>query len=318
MSGWHKGILAAVLLAVVAGRAPAWQGGKKPTPSKLAPAATGAVLVIVNGEKITEAELNRSFEFVNVPVEERPMRRKTFLDDLIDIRLIQQFLKSRKTVATNQEIDAQINFLKDGLKQAGLNPDKTLQEKGFTTELLREKFAVPLAWKHHVDRAVTPERLKKYFEEHRAEFDGTRVRARHIRIKAGPGDEDARKAAEAKLGDLRKQIVAKKVSFEDAARGLSEAPSKDQGGDVGWFPYTGKMPLEFSREAFKLKVGEISQPFRSRFGVHLCLVTDRQPGDLSLEDVRDDVLDRMSKELWKEMTVELRKTAKIEWKVEQP
>jgi peptidyl-prolyl cis-trans isomerase C len=255
---------------------------------------------------------------VNVPAEERPLRRKTFLNDLIDTRLIQQFLKSRKTVATSQEIDAQINFLKDGLKQAGLNPDKTLEEKGFTTELLREKFAVPIAWKHHIDRAVTPERLKKYFTEHRAEFDGTRVQARQILIKASPGNEEARKAAETRLEDLRKQIEAKQISFADAAREHSEAPSKEQGGDIGSFPYTGKMPQEFSRQAFKLKVGEISQPFRSRFGVHLCLVTDRQPGDLSLEDVRDDVLDRMSKELWQEMTVELRKTAKIEWKIEQP
>jgi peptidyl-prolyl cis-trans isomerase C len=318
MSDWRKLVLAAALLMAVADRASAWQGGKKSAASKSAPAAAGSVLVIVNGDKITDADLNRSFAFLNVPDDERPRVRKTFIDNLIDSRLIQQFLKSRKTAATTQEIDDQISLLKNQLKQGGLNPDKVMEEKGFTTDLLREMLSVPLAWKHHIHRAVTQERIKTYFEEHRAQFDGTKVQARQILIRARPGDEDARQAAETRLRDLRKQIVAKKVSFDDAAREHSEAPSKEQGGDVGLFPYTGKMPVEFSREAFKLKIGEISQPFRSRFGVHLCLVTDRTPGDLSLEDVRDDVLARLSEELWKEMAADLRKSAKIEWKAEQP
>ena len=320
MSGWQRGILGIVLVAFAADRAAAWQAPKKSAPAKAPPASagSGAVLVIVNGEKITDADLNRSFAFLKVPENERARVRRAFIDNLIDTRLIQQFLKSRKTVATNQEVDEQIKLFKSGLKLAGLDPEKALHENGFTTELLREMIAVPLAWKHHIDRAVTPERLKEYFDEHREQFDGTKLQARQILIRANPGDEEARKAAEARLNELRKQIVAKTISFEDAARDHSEAPSKEQGGDVGSFPYTGKMPVEFSREAFKMKVGEISQPFRSRFGVHLCLVTDRTPGDLSLEDVRDDVLARLSEELWKEMAAELRKTAKIEWKVEQP
>jgi parvulin-like peptidyl-prolyl isomerase len=78
------------------------------------------------------------------------------------------------------------------------------------------------------------------------------------------------------------------------------------------------MPEEFSRAAFGLKVGEISRPFRTPFGVHLCLVTERRPGDLSLEDVREEVLKRLSQELWDQTVVELRKAAKIEWKVEEP
>ena len=103
--------------------------------------------------------------------------------------------------------------------------------------------------------------------------------------------------------------------FEEAARTRSQGPSKENGGDVGLFPFTGKMPQKFSREAFQLEVGEISPPFRSTFGVHLCQVTDRKPGDLSLEDVRDDVLVRMSHELWTQTVADLRKGAKIEWKI---
>jgi parvulin-like peptidyl-prolyl isomerase len=309
----------AILVAAAAGSAEAFQSTKKSAkPRPAGGIGRESVLVVVNGDPISETDLNRAFAFLNVPDDERPRVRRKFIDNLIDTRLIQQFLKSRKTAATKQEIEEQITLLKTQLKKAGLDPDKVLAEKGFTNESLREVFAVPLAWKRHIDRAVTSERLKQYFEAHRAEFDGTRVRASQILIRVAPDDEEGRKDAEAELNDLRKQIVAKKISFEEAARERSQAPSKEQGGDVGLFPFVGKMPQQFSREAFQLKEGEISQPFRSRFGVHLCVVTERKPGDLSLEDVRDDVLGRMRDELWKEMAADLRDKAKIEWKAEQP
>src|SRR5579864_6394644 len=113
MSHCCKRILVVVLLASVCGTARAWQSVKKSAKPKAAP-STGAdmALVVVNGEKITEADLNRSFAYFNVPEEERPRVRKSFLDNLIDTRLIQQFLKSRKTAATKQEIDEQIKLLK--------------------------------------------------------------------------------------------------------------------------------------------------------------------------------------------------------------
>jgi len=311
--------LVVMLLAAAAGSVVAFQPAKKsPMPKPIGGGGREAVLVVVNGDPITEADLNRAFAYVNVPEEERLRVRPKFIENLIDTRLVQQFLKSRKTTATKQEIDDQIALLKTQLKQGGLDPEKVMVEKGFTNEFLREVFAVPLAWKRHVDRTVTPERLKKYFETHRAEFDGTRVRASQILFRVPTANEAAWQAAEADMSDLRKQIVAKKITFEEAAREHSQAPSKEQGGDVGLFPFTGKMPQQFSREAFRLKVGEMSQPFRSRFGVHLCLVTDRKPGDLSLEDVRDEVLARMRDEMWKEMAAELRSTAKIEWKIEKP
>ena len=74
------------------------------------------------------------------------------------------------------------------------------------------------------------------------------------------------------------------------------------------------MPEDFSRAAFALKPGEIGQPFRSRFGVHLITVTDRKPGDLVLEDVRAVVLSQLSEELWRQTVSELRTAGKIERK----
>ncbi len=300
---------------------PVWaaQATKKSAKSKTpATARNEAVLVTVNGKNINENDLNRMFMTRRVRDDQREKARDAFLEEMIDAKLIQQFLDSRDTKASKQELDAQVNRIREAAKQRNSDPDKALAELGYTPESLREEFAIPLAWKHHLDRAVPPARLKTYFDEHRAEFDGTKVKASHIIIRLHATDDEAAwTEAEAKLSDIRQRIVKKEISFFEAAHEYSQAPSKEEGGDVGEFPFIGKMPEQFSREAFRLKVGEMSQPFRSKFGVHLCVVTGRKPGDLSLEDVRDEVLARMSQELWKQTVADMRKTAKIEWKVER-
>jgi len=312
-------VLIALMTGVSAIPALAAQAAKKPAKSKTPAAAKNElVLVTVNGKNITETDLNRMFLTRRVREDQRQKARDPFLEDMIDAKLIQQFLESRDTRASKQELDAQVNRIRDAAKQRNADPDKALAELVYTPESLREEFAIPLAWKHHFDRAVTAARLKSYFDEHRAEFDGTKVKASHIILRLhASDDEQAWKDAEAKLADIRQQIVKKQISFYEAAQEYSQAPSKDDGGDVGEFPFVGKQPEQFSREAFRLKVGEMSQPFRSKFGVHLCVVTGRKPGDLSLEDVRDEVLARMSQEMWKQTVADMRKTAKIEWKVEK-
>ncbi len=124
--------------------------------------------------------------------------------------------------------------------------------------------------------------------------------------------------AEEKLGRLRSEITAGKISFADAARRYSEAPSAAKGGDVGTFAFRGTMPAEVCRVAFALKVGEVSQPFRTPFGVHLYTVTDIRPGNLSLEDVRSLVIRRLSTDLWDRLVAKARTTAKIEWQTAAP
>lgn len=287
----------------------------KPAPKNAAPKDTSPVLAVVNGQPITSVELSRLMQTRRVPEAQRGEYRTKFLDQLVDAHLIQAYLDARQTTALREELDEQVNRLRVMILKEGKDFDKALAEMGYTEKSLRDELALPLAWKRHVDRTITPAKLKEYFTEHRPEFDGTKVRASHILIKISTAVESPElKAAEDKLRQLRAQIIQKKLSFADAAKTSSEGPSKDSGGDVGYFPYTGKMPADFSRVAFGLKVGEISEPFRTRFGVHLCVVTDRQPGELSLEDVRDEVLAKMSQELWEKTVAELRTSAKIEWK----
>lgn len=93
-------------------------------------------------------------------------------------------------------------------------------------------------------------------------YEVGRVKASHILVKT---QEEALK--------IRKEIVGGK-SFEQAAKEYSMCPSKDDGGDLGFF-CRGMMVPEFEKAAFSLPVSKLSMPVKTEFGWHLIMVTDR-------------------------------------------
>jgi peptidyl-prolyl cis-trans isomerase C len=74
----------------------------------------------------------------------------------------------------------------------------------------------------------------------------------------------------ATLETIRKQILGG-AQFEDVAKVVSECPSAKKGGDLGEFT-RGKMDKAFEEVAFKLKAGELSHVFETKFGFHLVKV----------------------------------------------
>ncbi|MEI6645870.1 MAG: peptidylprolyl isomerase [bacterium] len=74
----------------------------------------------------------------------------------------------------------------------------------------------------------------------------------------------------AKLEMIRKQIVGG-AAFEDVAKTVSECASAKKGGDLGEFG-RGKMDKAFEEVVFKLKVGEISPVFETKYGYHIVKV----------------------------------------------
>jgi len=57
-------------------------------------------------------------------------------------------------------------------------------------------------------------------------------------------------------------------NFENLARQYSTCPSKKKGGNLGDFSKS-DMVLEFWNACSKLKIGEISQPVKTKYGYHL-------------------------------------------------
>lgn len=274
--------------------------------------ADDAVLVRVDGQPITQSDLERMFKSRRVEPALQPKVRGEFLDQMIDTRLMQRFLKSQKIVVSDAEVDSQVAQIKALLpKSAAAQLD--LKEYGYTEKVLRDELALPLMWRNYLIQTVNDQQINEYFELHRTELDGTEVRASQIFVKvANLKDPQQVKEALDKLAKIRK-VITDGLDFASAASKYSEAPSREKGGDVGFFLTEGKMPKAFTKVAFALQPGEMSEPFVSPFGAHLLLVTDRRPGENSLEDVRPQVMQAISSEMQRKKIKELRARAKIEY-----
>lgn len=139
---------------------------------------------------------------------------------------------------------------------------------------------------------VSEEDLRQRYETHRGSYVvPEQRRARHILLQlAEDADAQAVEAATAKARELVARLRAGEA-FEDLARTVSEDPgSAAAGGDLGLFG-RGTMVQPFEDAVFALKVGEISEPVRSPFGVHVIRVDGVQAGgSRPFAEVRSELL----------------------------
>lgn len=274
------------------------------------------ILVTVNQHEITQADLDFSYLTRGITGNAKPATKQV-LESLVNQRLMEDFLKKQKITVPPKQLDESVLRIQKLISKKGDNPEQVLTKMGLTPEKLRATIALPLAWNIYAKREITPAKLQNYFETHREELDGTRVEASHILLKLSQNpNQEAIQKAKQKLASLRQQILAGKLSFAEAAAQHSTAPSKNEGGKLVTSAYRGKMPIALTQRIFPLKAGEISEPFQSPFGVHIVQLNKKHPGQFSLEDVRGEIFNTLSRLLWDSTIQKLRSTAKIKWNIE--
>ena len=138
---------------------------------------------------------------------------------------------------------------------------------------------------------VDEKSLKTYYDAHQADFTIEEQRdANHILVKLGAGASVAADtAAKEKARRLRDMVVAGK-SIEDVAKEHSDdIGSRAEGGATGYFG-KGMMVPEFEQAVFAMKVGELSEPIKTKFGYHVIKLKEIKPGGVApLADVHAKV-----------------------------
>jgi peptidyl-prolyl cis-trans isomerase C len=281
-------------------------------------APSSAVAATVNGESITLAELDvalgASIPTVPLTVSQRRQLRTSLLNELIDDRLLKQFLAKSGTKVDPAEIEAQMTLLTVKLRKENRTLAAYLKETGQTEAQLRADWTAAVQLSNHVKQQATDEQLKAYFAANRDHFDKVEVRVSHIMIrinKSSPQVEQV--AAREKLEAIRADLLEGHTDFAAAARRFSQCPSARSGGDVGFTRRRGLPEDEpLARAAFALKVGEVSGVVQTEFGLHLLTVTERKPGSpTTIEKCTVEVLEAYTDDYRIELVAKLRKEAQI-------
>jgi parvulin-like peptidyl-prolyl isomerase len=271
-----------------------------------------ATIATVNGTTITENDLEFLYLSRDVRQELRQSVRERYIEQLIDRSLLKEFLRGRRIQAPESVVKERVARAEKLIAQEGLNFDESLRNLGYTRESFREEVALPLAWLEHARLAITDKTIAEYWKTHQSKFDGTEVRAAHIVKRLSRDAEEAdRTEVKQQLADVRQLIVDGTATFSEAASKHSDSPSAKDGGDLGQFAFRGRMPQDLTKVAFSLKVGDVSEPFETPFGVHILTVTEIIPGDLSLEDARGEIFQELSGKLQAGLISQLREKATI-------
>jgi parvulin-like peptidyl-prolyl isomerase len=273
------------------------------------PPGDDAVVATVGGEPILAREVRRFQEKAargkSLSPETTTTLQAQVLEEIVSRRLVLAYAKRMGEAATKDEIDQARGELKTRLAAEHKTLDDFLKEQSATADDLERQLAWNVVWEKYLAKYVTPERIQKFFDAHRREFDGTELLVSHVLLAAPDGTPAEKERGwedlAAKAKTIREDILAGTISFADAVEKYSTGPSRSDGGKLGTIGRLGPMDVAFTRAAFALNTGEISPPVRTPFGVHLIRCDEVRPGKKQLADVESEVRDALARELMEKL-----------------
>jgi len=246
----------------------------------------------VGATAITRGELDRA---MNVLVAQNRIQpgttpesvkeaQKAALDQLIFAELMYQ--QGMKTPPA--DLDKQIEFKMSQNKAKFSTPaqfEEALKSSGVTEKDLVEITRKDIVISSYIETKIVPtikvtdEEIKKFYTDNKAQLvEEPQVKASHILIGVdAAADPETKAKAKTKAETTLQELKAGK-DFAATAKEVSTCPSKEQGGDLGFFG-KGQMVPEFEQAAFALKPGELSNVVETQFGYHIIKLTERKDAE---------------------------------------
>jgi peptidyl-prolyl cis-trans isomerase C len=243
----------------------------------VAQAAPETVVAKVNGQNITEAEVEFAEAEIGSELASVPdaNRRRLLVEYLIEAHLMAE--AAEKSGLTNgKEFEARMEYYRL----------RAIRDAYFE---LQVRDAVP----EEEAKALYDERVKSLPSQEE-------VHARHILVESEDEAKNVRKELEAG-GD-----------FAELAQKYSKDRGGQDGGDLGYFT-RGQMVKPFEDVAFALEKGILSEPVKSDFGWHLIKVEDKRDREPpAFDQVKDQIKASLIQSKLQGLVQGLRADAKIE------
>lgn len=175
--------------------------------------------------------------------------------------------------------------------------------------LVKEHFVASVFLKEQVVKSVMVDEddAKKYYQINLQEFVDVpeQVKARHILLKLSQNatEDEVRKVMEKAESIIK--LIKEGADFGEMAKIHSDDPgTKSRGGDLGFFG-KGRMVKPFEDAVFSMKVGDISAPVKTNFGIHIIKLEEKKEAKYKpYETVKEQVLKRALEEKQKKAVLD--------------
>ncbi|MGL5330079.1 MAG: peptidylprolyl isomerase [Peptostreptococcaceae bacterium] len=264
------------------------------------------VVATVGETKITEGDLREKMEpmfYLNAKEKMTDDQIKASEASMIDYMTTTEVLymegKKEKVEATEEEVESQYTTLIGSITQTfGMTEEEFTKQFKVTKEEIKEELKKELIASKYMQQSseVSDTEAKNYYDKNKDEF--LKVRASHILIPNT--DENGEALSTEKLEEAKKQAedILKKAQngtdFASLAKEYSQDGSAANGGDLDFFA-KGQMVEPFEKEAFSLKVGEVSKNVvETQFGYHIIMKTDEKQEEL--DTVKEELKYKLASE----------------------
>jgi parvulin-like peptidyl-prolyl isomerase len=243
----------------------------------------------VNGEVISKEDFKKKLESMNFVTkdnkEEEQKTKREALDLLITDKLVEQ-----------------------KAKKMDLSQDEEWKRK---EEKHSRDYMVELMYKKEIEEkvGVQDSEITEFYEKNKGELykNPEQYKISHILIevkkdslqKGNPEqqEKEADKKALEKIESIYNRIMAGEDFSALAKQYSDEEKTRENGGELGFLP-RGMMLKEFEEQVLNLKPGEVSKPFKTKYGYHILKYTEKLPGELM--EYNDDLRNRIKYTISKE------------------
>jgi peptidyl-prolyl cis-trans isomerase SurA len=272
------------------------------------------IIARVNDQIITTTDFQRSMQEMDqeerqrgASMQEMSEAHKDLLRNLIDQQL---WLSKGKELGITGETEL-VNKLNEIRKQYNLATleelEKAARDQGVSYEdfkaNIRNQIVTQEVMRQEVGQRIhiTPGEVQRYFETHKQDYaQQESVKLAEILISTGnngaapqiggaePDDPQKVADAQTKANDIETKLRAG-ADFAQLARTMSDGTTAAEGGDMGTYK-RGQLGSVFEEATFPLKVGDVTQPIRTKQGFVIMKVVAHAPGGVpAYKDVENDV-----------------------------
>ena len=211
---------------------------------------------------------------------------KSLIEDEIGRTLLVLKAKDSGAKVSEKMLSARLKEVKSKFKSDSIFEHR-LADRGMTVDQYRHELEIDMYMDQIIKKEIEPKikiaekDSQDYYNKNKKKFESPeKIRASVMLLNFSPSEGKAGEQAVLKKFESILDQVKNGTGFDDMAKKHSQDSLASKGGDLGFFTRKQMLPA-FSDRAFKMKVGEISEIFRTGHGFHVLKVTDKKPGGLS-------------------------------------